>query len=182
MAAAKVRKTISISQVEKLKFGFVCEISTFGCLRNKLSFWVEIDAHRIDAVPLPCGFPWPVVKNMPQMTTAVGTDRFRAYHAVTGIPDIFDGTFNSLVKRGPSATTFKFVPAFKQLGIAGLTMVASIFKMEVELSCIGSFCALLPEDIILLWGKLLFPFFFGLVYSIFFVHSPFLCQIMGYLE
>ena len=55
MAAAKVRKTISISQVEKLKFGFVCEIS----------FWVEIDAHRIDAVPLPCGFPWPVVKNMP---------------------------------------------------------------------------------------------------------------------
>ena len=91
-----------------------------NALKVELCFRIKINAHGIDAVALSCSFPGAVVKNMAQMTPAIGADRFGAHHAVGGVPDIFNGTGYGLVKRRPSATTFKLMFAFNNLALHAL--------------------------------------------------------------
>src|SRR6056297_2085312 len=50
-------------------------------------------------------------------------------------------------------------------------MVVTIFKMEVEFSCVRPFGSLLSQNIIFFARELLFPLLFGFVYTVFFVHE-----------
>lgn len=86
-------------------------------------------AHRIDAVPLAGGFPWPIVEDVPQVAAAIGTKRLRADHTMGSVPDVFNGPFHGLVKRRPSTTALKLVVAFKKYCVTGLAMVVPVLKM-----------------------------------------------------
>mmetsp|Transcript_13131 Transcript_13131/g.28248 ORF Transcript_13131/g.28248 Transcript_13131/m.28248 type:complete len:226 (-) Transcript_13131:366-1043(-) len=140
-------------------------------LEIHLCFRIKINAYRIDAIPLTCGFFRAVVKNMTQMAAAIGADRFGTNHAVTGVANIFNGTFNGLIKRWPPATTFKFMLALEQFSIACFAVVVAVFKMKIELARIGSFGPLLAQYIVFLGGKFLFPLFLGFVHTVFFIHK-----------
>lgn len=86
-------------------------------------------AHRIDAVSLARSFPWPIVEDVPQMAATIGTKGLSADHTMGSVPDVFNGPFHGLVKRGPSTTALKLVVAFKKYCVTGLAVVVPVLKM-----------------------------------------------------
>ena len=150
--------------MRKSKIAKVCEIKAWGRLpvssrpRPKIQIpkkaesvpRIEAQAHRIDAVPLPCGLFGAIVEDMAQVAATIGTEGLGAQHSVGGVPDIFNGPFHGLIEGRPAAIALELVPTLKEQGVAGLAVVIPLFEMKVVFSGMWPFRALLSQYEILL--------------------------------
>src|SRR5690606_6524375 len=107
---------------------------------------------------------------MAKMAATVGAQGLGAQHPMGSVPDVFDGPLHGLVEGWPSAATFKLVPAFKEQGIAGPTVVVSPLKMQIVFAGMRPFRAFLAQYMVFLGAQLPLPFPFGFANVIFFVH------------
>ena len=61
--------------------------------RSFLVFRIKSDAYGINAIPLPSGFAWSIIKYMTKMASAIGTQCFCTDHAVRSVPMKVDSIF-----------------------------------------------------------------------------------------
>jgi hypothetical protein len=85
---------------------------------------------------------------MPQVPPAVGTDHFCPDHSKRSI-DNFSHPFvgNGLIKTRPATMRLKLASRLKQLAIAGLTTVLSVFKMKIVFTRKRTLCSLVHYDL-----------------------------------
>ena len=113
--------------------------------------------HHIDAIPQ-SSRGWAVIEYMAEMGLAFPALHFGSFHAkgiVWGVDDAF--FVDWFKKTGPSTSTVKLGIALEQGIATGGTEIGSFFIKFFKLAGPGSFCALLPGNIILLRRKCLFP-------------------------
>lgn len=129
---------------------FLCQMSHvlfffFPCI----FFLCETKRDRVDAVALPSRFR-PVFKYMPEVASAARADNLYPFHEIAVIfmkPDPVTG--NHIIETRPASPGFKLGIRGKELLPTCSTGIDSFFFVVVQVARKWSFCAFLPQNMVL---------------------------------
>ena len=83
-------------------------------------------------------------EDMTEVSSAIGTEDLRPAAIRIRLP--FNGSFDLIIKAGPSTMTVEFVAGAVQRGVAALTDIDAGFIVIHIFSCPGSFCSFMNDD------------------------------------
>jgi hypothetical protein len=123
------------------------------------TFFLEVKRKGVDAITFArwCGS---VFKDMPKVASTAGTDYFDPVHEIAIIllkPYFVTGDY--IIEAWPPRPRLKFGIRGKKLLSASSTRIDTFFFVIIQITRKGSFCAFLPEDMILFRSEDLFPIF-----------------------
>src|SRR5258708_708973 len=108
-----------------------------------------------------------VIKDMPQMRSALTVHYFPSFHAIAVVFDQSDCIrANGSKEAGPSGMGIEFGIGTEYRLQGGCRVIDAFLIKMVILPCTSSFCSLLPEYIILIRSELLFPLGIGMDYGV----------------
>src|SRR5690606_13198623 len=142
-----------------------------------LVFRFKIYAGRVHAVAL-SGLGGAVIKDVAQMTAAVGAEDLGADHPETPVLDIFNAALDGVVKAGPAAGALELLVALEQFRITGGTAVFSVGEVKVIFSGMRRFSSFLSKYTVLILRQLLLPLLFAPFYGISLSHFYFFLKLI----